>query len=99
AQYYDYAISTIFLFQVHDHISRNILRQDPHSANYYGSKEVGNFLKEMMAPGATRNWHELMQEKLGSELSTAPMLEYFSPLIKYLKIKNEGREYTLPETI
>ena len=39
AQYYDYAISYILLFQFHDHIAKNILKQDPHATNYFGSKK------------------------------------------------------------
>ena len=40
AQYYDYALSYVFLFQVHTHIARNILKQDPRATNYYGNKET-----------------------------------------------------------
>ncbi len=53
AQYYDYALSYALLFQLHDHIARQILHQDPHDTDYYGSREVGDFLRRLMAPGAT----------------------------------------------
>ncbi len=97
AQYYDYALSYILLFQIHDHISKNILHQDPHATNYYGNKEIGKFIEDIMKPGASKDWREVLKEKTGSELSAKAMLEYFSPLMDYLKNENKGRKYTLPE--
>jgi peptidyl-dipeptidase A len=97
AQYYDYALSYILLFQVHDYIAKNILHQDPHATNYYGNKEVGKFIGEIMRPGASADWRKLLKEKTGSDLSAKAMLDYFSPLMDYLKKQNEGRKYTLPE--
>jgi peptidyl-dipeptidase A len=97
AQYYDYAISYVLLFQLHDHIARNILHQDPHATNYYGSKEVGEFLRKILSPGATRDWRELTREATGSDLSAQAMLRYFEPLVAYLQEQNKGRTYTLPE--
>jgi peptidyl-dipeptidase A len=99
AQYYDYALSFILLFQLHDHIAKHILKQDPHATNYFGNKEVGNFLKEIMTPGMSRDWRELLIEKTGEELSARAMLDYFSPLMDYLKKENAGRKYTLGETV
>jgi peptidyl-dipeptidase A len=97
AQYYDYAMSNIILFQLHDHIANEILNQDVHATNYYGSKEVGQFLSELMRTGATKDWRKLIKETTGSEISAQPMLDYFAPLMEWLKKENEGRGYTLPE--
>ncbi|NNE70214.1 MAG: M2 family metallopeptidase [Rhodothermales bacterium] len=97
AQYYDYAVSQLILFQLHDHIARNILGQDPHATNYYGSTEVGDFLKTVLTPGATVDWRELLQETTGGGLSAGPMVAYFEPLMAYLQEVNQGRTYTLPE--
>lgn len=99
AQYYDYAISYILLFQFHDHIAKNILKQDPHATDYWGNKEVGTFLASIMRPGATVDWREHLKNHVGSEMSAKPMLEYFAPLMTWLKEQNKGRKYTLPETI
>ncbi len=99
AQYYDYAISFALLFQLHNHIAENILQQDPRATNYYGNKEVGNFLKKVLTPGATQDWRELLKETTGEELNAKAMLAYFEPLMEYLQEANEGREYTLPESI
>ncbi|MFQ5534075.1 MAG: M2 family metallopeptidase [Sphingomonadales bacterium] len=96
AQYYDYALSYLTLFQLHDHISREILGQDPHATNYFGRKEVGDFLRSIMRPGASRDWRKVMREATGKDLSADAMLSYFEPLMAHLKKVNAGREHTLP---
>lgn len=97
AQYYDYALSYILLYQLHDHIATKLLKQDPRATNYYGNQEVGKFLADIMRPGASRDWREVLKEKTGEELSAQAMLRYFEPLLDYLKKANEGREHTLED--
>jgi peptidyl-dipeptidase A len=97
AQYYDYSMSNVLLFQFHQHIAQNILKQDPHATNYWGNKEVGNFLQAVMKPGASVDWREHLKKSVGSDFSAKPMLDYFMPLMGYLKRLNAGRKYTLPE--
>lgn len=96
AQYYDYALSCILKFQLHDYIARNILRQDPQNCNYHNNKQVGEFLKGIMRPGASRDWRIVLKEKTGEGLSARAMLEYYRPLMEYLKTANAGRKSTLP---
>lgn len=97
AQYYDYSISNVLLFQFHDYIAKNILKQDPHATNYWGNKEVGAFLSKVMATGATVDWREHIQASIGADMSAKPMVDYFGPLMEYLKKENAGRVHTLPE--
>ena len=97
AQYYDYALSYVLLFQLHDHISKNILKQDPHATNYFGNKEIGKFIEDIMKPGSSVDWRKLLKDKTGEDLSARAMLEYFQPLMDWLKKENEGRKYTMPE--
>ena len=92
AQYYDYAMAFVLKYQLHTYIAKNILKQDPHDCNYYGNKEVGKFLWELLSLGATRDWREVIREKTGEEVSTRAMLEYFEPLLDYLKKENAGRD-------
>ncbi|MGC3945804.1 MAG: M2 family metallopeptidase [Chryseolinea sp.] len=99
AQYYDYSMAEVLLFQFHDHIAKNILKQDPHATNYWGSKEVGSFLKKMMETGATIDWREHLKANLGTEVSAKPMVDYFAVLMEWLKKQNKGRKYTLPEQL
>ena len=97
AQYYDYALSYALLFQLHDHIARQILHQDPHDTDYYGHREVGDFLRRLMAPGGTRPWREVLRETTGRELDGKAMVEYFEPLYIWLQEQNRGRQATLPD--
>ena len=91
AQYYDYALSCVLKYHLHDYIARNILGQDPHSCNYAGNREVGDFLKSIMRPGASRDWRIVLKEKTGQDLSARAMLEYYRPLLDWLKEQNRGR--------
>ncbi len=92
AQYYDYALSSVLKFQLHNHIARNILQQDPRNCNYYGSKKVGDFLQGIMRPGSSKDWRKVLKEKTGEDLSAQAMLDYFAPLMEFLKKENEGRQ-------
>lgn len=97
AQYYDYALSTVLMFQFHDHIAKNILHQDPRNTNYYGNKQIGGYIGGIMKNGAVGDWRTVLKEKTGEDLSARAMLDYFAPLMAYLKEVNKGRKYTLPE--
>jgi peptidyl-dipeptidase A len=97
AEYYDYALSFVLLFQLHDHIAREILHEDPHDANYYGRREVGDFLRSILAPGASVDWRTLLRERTGGDLSAAAMVRYFEPLLGWLREQNAGRKATLAE--
>lgn len=90
--YFAYAISTVFKFQLHDHIARRILRQDPRACSYAGSEETGAFLRGIMEQGATRDWREVLREATGEDLSTRAMVEYFRPLMTWLRKQNRGRQ-------
>ena len=98
-QYYDYAISYVLLFQFHNYIANEILKQNPYATNYYGSKEVGKWMSDLLSPGATVDWKVLLKESTGSEMTAKPLVDYFTPLLKWLNEQNKGRKYTLPETI
>ncbi len=92
AQYYDYAIGTVLKFQLHDHIAREILKQDPRECNYFGNKKVGDFLKDILRLGATRDWNEVLKNATGQGLTAKPMVNYFEPLLGWLQEQNKGRE-------
>lgn len=97
AQYYDYALSYVILFQLHQYIAENILKQPATATNYFGNKEIGTFLNNMMTVGATKDWQEVMKEATGQEMNATAMVRYFDPLMVWLKEQNKGRKYTMPE--
>ena len=92
AQYYDYALSTVILHQLHRYICREILHQDVRAANYFGNQQVGMYLNSILELGATRDWALVMRQATGEDLSSAALLEYFEPLLAWLQVQNEGRD-------
>lgn len=91
AYYYSYAFATVLKFQLHAYIAKNLLHQPPQACNYANNKEVGAFLKKIMAKGGTEDWRKVLKEATGEELSTKAMVEYFQPLMKWLEEQNKGR--------
>ena len=91
-QYYDYAIGTVIKFQLHDHIAREILGQDPRDCNYFGNRKVGDFLREILSSGATRDWNTVLRQATGSSLTARPLVAYFEPLARWLEEQNRGRK-------
>ncbi|HLP09239.1 MAG TPA: M2 family metallopeptidase [Opitutaceae bacterium] len=90
--YANYAIATVIRFQLLDHIAKNILHQPPQSCDLSGHPEVGAFLRRILEKGATEDWQTLLRETTGEELSTRAMVEYFTPLQRWLEEQNRGRE-------
>lgn len=91
AQYYDYALANVLVYQLHEHICQNVLHQDPRACNYYGRREVGDFLRGIMEHGSSRDWREVLRTATGSDLTAAPMLRYYEPLVASLRARNAGR--------
>ncbi len=92
AYYYNYAVATVFKFQLHDYIARNILHQPPQSCNYAGNKQVGTFLYNILKKGATEDWRKVLKDATGEGLSTRAMVDYFKPLMTWLEEQNKGRQ-------
>ncbi len=97
AQYYDYALSYVILHQLHGHVASAILGQDPRSTNYWGRSDVGEYLTSLLALGNTRDWREVMVEFAGGEISARAMLDYYAPLLDWLRDQNQGREHALAQ--
>jgi len=92
ASYYDYALATLIKFQRHDHICTKILKQDPHACNYFGSKEVGDFLRGILSLGATRDWRAVIKDATGEPISPRAMMAFYQPLVDELSKRNAGRD-------
>ena len=81
----------MILYQLHDHICREILEQDPRACQLLRQPGGRRLPRVDPAPGATRDWRELMREATGEDLSSRAMLEYFAPLQAWLEKQNRGR--------
>lgn len=63
-----------------------------HRCSFYGNREVGRRLNEMLAMGASRPWPDALEAFTGTrEISAEPMVEYFRPLLGWLREQNQGR--------
>jgi len=61
-----------------------------HRCNFYGSREAGDKLREMLQMGASRPWMEAMEKMTGQKkMSTKALREYFEPLELWLKKENK----------
>jgi peptidyl-dipeptidase A len=64
-----------------------------HRCSFYGNKEVGQRLQQMLAMGASHPWPDALEAFTGSrEMSGKPMLEYFAPLQAWLEEQNRGKQ-------
>jgi len=90
AQYYDYAMATLIKFQLHDHICRQIVKQEPHACDYSGSEAAGRFLRDILKLGATRDWRQVMREATGQDIGPRAMLDFYEPVLADLNKRNQG---------
>ena len=64
-----------------------------HRCSFYGNKQVGARLNQMLAMGASRPWPDALQVFTGQrEMTARPMLEYFAPLQSWLEQQNRGKQ-------
>jgi len=92
AQYYYYALATLIKFQLHDHICTKILKQDVRACDYSGSKEVGAFLKGILAQGATHDWRKVIKDATGEPISPRALMAFYAPLVNDLAKRNAGKD-------
>ena len=63
-----------------------------HACSIYGSKEAGDRLTAMLEAGSSQPWPETLEKLTGTkEMDASAIIDYFQPLMGYLKEQNEGR--------
>ncbi|MBI1359396.1 MAG: peptidase M2 family protein [Alphaproteobacteria bacterium] len=63
-----------------------------HRCSIYGNKEVGAKFKTMLEMGASKPWPDALEAFTGTrEIDGTAMVDYFAPLMTYLKQQNEGQ--------
>lgn len=90
--YSRYFLSTVIQFQLHAALCRAKQHTAQlHTCDIYGSPAAGNRLKKVMSLGASRSWPEVMKIATGyADIRTDEMLEYFRPLMAWLRLQNRG---------
>ena len=86
------ALGELVAHQLHRYACRTLLEQDLRSADYFGSREVGRLLQDIMALGRTRDGLLIVRQATGEDLSAAALLEYYDPLMTWLETANAGRD-------
>lgn len=63
-----------------------------HACSIYDSKEAGDRLWAMLEAGASEPWQDTLEKLTGTrEMDASAIIDYFGPLMGYLKEQNEGR--------
>ncbi len=63
-----------------------------YACSVYGSKEAGDRLWAMLQAGASEPWQDTLEKLTGTrEMDASAIIDYFEPLMGYLKAQNEGR--------
>ncbi len=64
-----------------------------HECSFYGSKEAGAKLNAMLEAGASEPWQNTLEKLTGTrEMDASAIVNYFQPLMGYLKEQNAGRQ-------
>jgi peptidyl-dipeptidase A len=64
-----------------------------HECSFYGSKEAGAKLNAMLEAGASEPWQNTLKKLTGTqEMDASAIIDYFQPLMGYLKEQNAGRQ-------
>lgn len=64
-----------------------------HRCSFYGNEAVGEKLNAMLELGASKPWPDALEAFTGTrEMSGKAMIEYFAPLLKWLKEQNKGQK-------
>ncbi|XP_075701161.1 angiotensin-converting enzyme isoform X2 [Rhinoderma darwinii] len=88
--YIRYFISFVIQFQFHKALCKAAGQTEAlHKCDIYQSKEAGKLLGDAMKLGNSKAWPEVMKAITGNtSMSAQPLVEYFTPLIKWLDEQN-----------
>ncbi|VAV91625.1 Peptidyl-dipeptidase A precursor [hydrothermal vent metagenome] len=92
--YTRYFIANILQFQFHKAACDMAGWEGPlHRCSVYGTKEVGEKFNAMLEMGASKPWPEALEAFTGTrEMDGTAVVEYFAPLMDYLKEQNKDRQ-------
>nr|QDC23064.1 angiotensin-converting enzyme isoform 1 [Cupiennius salei] len=92
--YIRYFVSHIIQFQFHKALCEAAGHSGPlHQCDIYQNKEAGKLLSDTLSLGSSVHWSEAMKvitRGKTDKMDAQPMIEYFEPLMKWLKEENEG---------
>ncbi|XP_053409042.1 angiotensin-converting enzyme-like isoform X1 [Mercenaria mercenaria] len=85
--YIRYFVSFVVQFQFHDALCKYSGYTGPlHRCDIYNSTNAGDRLRHLLQMGSSKPWTEAMMNFTGTDkMSVAPLMQYFKPLIDWLK--------------
>jgi peptidyl-dipeptidase A len=91
--YTRYFLAFVLQFQFQKALCETAGHKGPlHDCDIYGNKEAGAKYMEMLKAGASKPWPETLQKLTGGkEMDGSALIEYFQPLMGYLKEQNQGK--------
>lgn len=89
--YIRYFVSFVVQFQWHEALCQAAGNTRPlHRCDIYNNTNAGNKLREMLRMGSSKPWQDAMEAITGQrEMSAKPLVNYFDPLLKWLKEQNK----------
>jgi len=92
--YTRYFLAFILQFQFHKALCDAAGHTGPlHECSIYGNKEAGKRFQAMLSHGASQPWQDTLAELTGKrEMDASAIIEYFDPLMGWLKEQNKGQQ-------
>jgi peptidyl-dipeptidase A len=92
--YTRYFLSYILQFQLHKALCDAGGFKGPlHECSVFENKEAGKRFQEMLALGQSQPWPDTLEKLTGTrEMDASAIIEYFQPLMGYLKEQNKNRQ-------
>jgi peptidyl-dipeptidase A len=91
--YTRYFLARVLQFQFHKALCEAAGHDGPlHECSIYGSKEAGAKFNAMLEAGQSQPWQLTLEKLTGTrEMDATAIIDYFAPLMTWLKTQNEGR--------
>ena len=91
--YTRYFLAFVLQFQFYKALCDAAGYQGPlHECDFYGNAEAGAKYMAMLKQGASQPWPDTLEKLTGTrKMDGAALIEYFTPLLGYLKEQNQGQ--------
>ena len=91
--YTRYFLAHVMMFQFHKALCDVAGHEgDLHACSVFGSEEAGEKFWAMLEAGSSEPWQNTLEKLTGTrEMDASAIIDYFQPLMGYLKEQNEGR--------
>ena len=92
--YTRYFLAAILQFQFHRALCQAAGHQGPlNECSVYGNAEAGKRFAQMLALGQSQPWPDTLEKLTGTrEMDATAIIDYFEPLMGWLKEQNQGQQ-------